>query len=138
MEQTRVPLKPKLELDYVQTAISDDVNILLSQPRVALGQAKPPSTHGVYILTVGENVMYVGEAKGSKGLKDRLLSKHISGDDDHAIQRAYKVEFPDRHARREHIKKTVYAQWLEIISDYRVSAVERTLIWMFQPPWNIK
>lgn len=133
-----MPLKPKLELDCVQAAISEDVKALLSQPSVALGQAKPPSTHGVYILTVDGKVMYVGEAKGSKGLKDRLLLKHIYGDDNHAIQRAYKVAFPDRIARREHIKKAVSAQWLEITPEHRVSAVERTLIWMFMPDWNVK
>ena len=28
-----------------------------------------------------------------KGLRDRLLSKHVSGDDSHSIQRAFKLEF---------------------------------------------
>lgn len=90
------------------------------------------------MLLVGDVVMYVGEAKGSKGLRDRLLSKHISGDDNHAIQRAYKAEFPDRSLRREHIKKTVLARWLPIADPARVSAVEQFLIWLYNPPWNKK
>jgi hypothetical protein len=90
------------------------------------------------MLLVDDAVMYVGEAKGSKGLRDRLLSKHISGDDNHAIQRAYKLDFPDRALRREHIKKTVFARWLPIADPARVSAVEQLPIWLYDPPWNMK
>ncbi|MFC7706102.1 hypothetical protein ACFQXB_18125 [Plastorhodobacter daqingensis] len=133
-----MPFKRVIELEAAQAAIANDVAALLSQPCVPMGAAKPPSSTGVYILTIGDDVMYVGEAKGKKGLKDRLTAKHISGDDSHAIQRAFKMEFPDRSVRREHIKKTVFARWLEISPDHRVSAVERTLIWMFDPPWNVK
>lgn len=90
------------------------------------------------MLLVDGNVKYVGEAKGGKGLRDRLLSKHMSGDDNHAIQRAYKLDFPDRSLRREHIKKTVFARWLPIADPARVSVVERLLIWLYNPPWNRK
>ena len=82
--------------------------------------------------------MYVGEAKGSKGLRDRLLSKHISGDDSHAIQRAFLGQFPDRTLRRDHIKRTVSARWITIDDDGRVSAVEQFLIWLHDPEWNKK
>lgn len=131
-------LRPTTELDDALAAISSDVTALLSQQPVPLGSAVPPATTGVYVLSVGTEIMYVGEAKGRKGLKDRLTSKHISGDDSHAIQRAFKIEHPDRVIRREHIKKTVFAQWLEIAPDHRIAAVERVLIWMFKPPWNVK
>ncbi len=46
------------------------------------------------MLLLDETVVYVGEAKGSKGLRDRLLSKHLSGDESHAIQRAFADTFP--------------------------------------------
>lgn len=125
-------------LDEAFNLVRDDVAKLLSTAPEALGNAKPPNVHGVYMLLVGGAVMYVGEAKGSKGLRDRLLSKHISGDDDHAIQRAYKLDLPDRALRREHIKKTVFARWLPIADPARVSTVERLLIWLYNPPWNKK
>lgn len=62
--------------------------------------------------------------------------QELSGDDDHAIQRAFLVEFPDRRLRREHIRKNVFAQWLEIPDTDRMLAVERVLIWLHRPPWN--
>ena len=63
-----------------------------SPPRaVLLGIANPPNVSGVYMLLMDDEVMYVGEAKGAKGLREQqFLSKHISGDDTHAIQRAFK------------------------------------------------
>jgi hypothetical protein len=123
------------ELDNLLSLIADDVRAVLEAPTVLLGLAKPPYTSGVYILSVGDKVTYVGEAKGSKGLRDRLLS-NISGDNDHAIQRAYLAEFPDRLLRRDHIKANVHARWFEIPDLDRVSAVERVLICLLQPEWN--
>ena len=125
-------------LDETFALIRDDINKLLAVKPELLGQARPPDVFGVYMLLVGDEVMYVGEAKGRKGLRDRLLSKHISGDDSHAIQRAYEEEFPDRGLRREHIRKTVLARWLPISEPAQVSAVERVLIWLYNPPWNQK
>ncbi|UPK18885.1 hypothetical protein [Bradyrhizobium sp. 131] len=89
------------------------------------------------LLERGE-VVYVGEARGAKGLRDRLLNKHISGDDGHAIQRAFLAQFPDRLQRREHIKQHVFVRWLPIDDPARVSTVERLLIWLYSPPWNRK
>lgn len=125
-------------LDEAFDLVRADVAKLLAAAPELLAQANPPNVHGVYMLLVDGTVMYVGEAKGSKGLRDRLLSKHISGDDNHAIQRAYKLDFPDRALRREHIKKTVFARWLPISDPARVSAVERLLIWLYNPRWNKK
>jgi hypothetical protein len=123
-------------IDEAFTLVRDDIAKFLATEPELLGRARPPNVHGVYMLLVDGAVMYVGEAKGSKGLRDRLLSKHISGDDNHAIQRAYKLDFPDRSLRREHIKKTVFARWPHIADPARVSAVEQLLIWLYNPPWN--
>jgi hypothetical protein len=131
-------LQPHTELRSAISAISEDIDNVLAQTPVPLGKANPPTATGIYIFSMNDKVMYVGEAKGRKGLKDRLLSKHISGDDSHAIQRAFKEDFPDRRVRRDQIRRSVNAQWLEISDELRVSAVERTLIWMFDPPWNVK
>ena len=124
------------ELENILSAIAGDVQALLKAPAILLGKATPPSTTGVYMLSVGGEVTYVGEAKGGKGLRDRLLSKHVSGDDSHAAQRAYLADFPNRSLRRDHIRATVLAQWLEIADLDRVSAVERVLLCLFQPIWN--
>ncbi len=64
-------------LEDIISAIADDVRALLKAPAIPLGKATPPSASGVYLPSVGDDVTYVGEAKGSKGLRDRLLSKHI-------------------------------------------------------------
>lgn len=125
-------------IDEAFKSIAEDVASLLALSPVKLGLAKPPNVSGVYMLIVNNLIVYVGEAKGSKGLRDRLLSKHISGDDNHAIQRAFKDEFPDRLRRRDHIKEAVTARWLPISDLARVSVVERFLIWMYQPTWNLK
>lgn len=129
---------PPSSVEEAIALVRADVSRLLATTPELLGLARPPNLHGVYMLLVDEDVMYIGEAKGSKGLRDRLLSKHISGDDNHAIQRAYKLDFPDRSLRREHIKKTVRVRWLPIADPARVSAVEQFLIWLYDPPWNMK
>ena len=115
-----------------------EIDRLLATESVCLGEADPPLRTGVYLLLHEGQVVYAGEAIGSKGLRDRLLSKHISGDDNHAIQRAFKPSFPNRAERREHIKRVVHAKWLVIEDKHRASAVERILIWLLGPPWNNK
>lgn len=67
---------------------------LLKAPAVPLGQATPPPTTGVYAFVHDGTIKYVGEAIGSKGLRDRLLSKHISGDKGHTLQRIFSPDFP--------------------------------------------
>lgn len=129
---------PKVSIDHALELIGDDVAALLASSAVLLGIANPPNVSGVYMLLMDDEVMYVGEAKGAKGLRDRLLGKHISGDDTHAIQRAFKSKYPDRGLRRDHIKRTVSARWLSIADAARVSTVERFLIWLYEPPWNKK
>ena len=118
--------------------IEHDVRELLCSKAQLLGLAKPPRASGVYLLSIDGEIKYVGEAKGGGGLYDRIVRKHLSGDDSHAIQRAFAVEFPDRLTRRGHIRNVVAAQWLEIQDHHRVSAVERMLIWMLNPAWNLK
>jgi hypothetical protein len=126
------------KLDDILSNIAEEVRAVVEAPAVPLGKAMPPLTPGVYLLSVGDEITYVGEAKGSKGLRDRLLSKHLSGDDTHAIQRAYLAGFPDRVLRRDHIRATVFARWLAIADLDRVSAVERVLICLYRPAWNMK
>jgi hypothetical protein len=128
----------KVSFDRALGLVGDDATALLAFSPVPLGTANPPNLTGVYMLLVDGKIVYVGEAKGANGLRDRLCNKHISGDDNHAIQRAFKLDFPDRELRRIHIKKTVYARWLPIADPARVSTVERFLIWQYEPAWNKK
>jgi hypothetical protein len=128
MEQVRQGV-PEFE-----SIISD----LLSAPAVPLGSADPPSEPGIYALVHEGKIKYVGEAIGSKGLRDRLLSKHVSGDDSHTLQRVFAGEYPDRILRREHIKVHVHAKWRCVPDRPTASVVERLLIWAMRPEWNIK
>ncbi|RYG99598.1 MAG: hypothetical protein EON58_03400 [Alphaproteobacteria bacterium] len=111
---------------------------LLAAPAVPLGAADPPCTTGVYALVHEGQIKYIGEAIGSKGLRDRLLSKHLSGDDGHTLQRVFAAEFPERLLRREHIKNYVYAKWHCVPDRATASALERLLIWAMRPEWNRK
>jgi len=113
------------------------VTELLSATPVLLGEAEPPSRPGAYIIyDHNGQPSYVGEAKGSGGLQDRLLRKHLSGDDSHAIQRAYNEKFPDRATRRNYIKKNVSVCWVETADAHTAVALERILILMLKPRWN--
>ncbi|MGB8742469.1 MAG: hypothetical protein WCD52_20155 [Xanthobacteraceae bacterium] len=124
-------------LDREFGLIRSDVAALLASSPALLGTANPTSERGVYMFWKDDEIKYVGEAKGSKGLRDRF-SKHISGDDGHAIQRALESEFPNRLLRRKHMRETISARWLAIPDDGRISTVERLLIWLYAPPWNRK
>ncbi len=64
---------PKVSIDHALELIGDDVAALLASSAVLLGIANPPNVSGVYMLLMDDEVMYVGEAKGAKGLRDRLL-----------------------------------------------------------------
>lgn len=115
------------------------ISQIMKAEKILFGDANPSREPGAYIIYDHEgNLSYIGEAKGSGGLRDRLLSKHLSGDDNHAIQRAYKESHLDRALRREYIKKNIRVQWVETKDANTALAVERLLILMFNPPWNRK
>lgn len=111
---------------------------LLSAPAVPLGSAEPPAEPGIYALVHEGKIKYTGEAVGSKGLRDRLLSKHLSGDSSHTLQRVFAIDYPDRIQRREHLKAHIYAKWCCVQNRPTASAAERLLIWLMQPEWNVK
>lgn len=127
-----------ISLKEALSRLQEDAEALLRTEAVPLGVADPPNGAGVYMFLVGGEIVYIGEAKGSQGLRDRLLRKHVSGDDNHACQREFKEQFLDRGLRREHIKANVYARWLEVFDPDHVAALERLLIWLYKPAWNRK
>ena len=129
----------KHKLDSVVPQLKGYLERLVSAESVLFGEANPPRKPGAYIIDDHkEQLSYIGEAKGSGGLRDRLLSKHLSGDDNHAIQRAYKESWLDRRQRREYIKGNVRVRWVETPDANTALAVERLAILVFDPPWNKK
>ncbi len=109
---------------------------LLGAPRATIGSADPPRKNGVYAFSIGDEVVYVGEAAGSSGLRDRILSKHVSGDEGHVLQNEFSVRFPDRRERRTFIKGHVIVQWVEIPDSLMVSLVEKLAIAVLNPRLN--
>jgi excinuclease UvrABC nuclease subunit len=129
----------KVKLASIVPQLKSYLEELLSTEAVLFGEANPPNKPGAYIIyDHQEQLAYIGEAKGSGGLKDRLLSKHLSGDDNHAIQRAYKESWPDRQQRREYIKSNIRVRWVETPDANTAVALERLAILVFDPPWNKK
>jgi hypothetical protein len=55
-----------LNLEDIMLAIAGDARAVLSATPVPLGRATPPSTSGVYLLSVGVRTTYVGEAKAAE------------------------------------------------------------------------
>lgn len=125
------------QLDEILGRVSADVTRLVTKKEVLICDADVPPDTGVYMFLCDGEIKYIGEAKGSGGLRDRVLSKHVSGDDSHALQRALHGRFPNRLERREHIKNKVYVKWVAIDSPSRIAVVERVAISLFCPPWNL-
>ena len=112
------------------------LNALLNACPAPIGSSQPPDTNGVYAFSIADEIIYVGEASGSGGLRDRIKRKHVSGDNGHALQKALSTDFPDRAERREHIKSSVFVQWVEIPDSLMVSLVERLGILTLLPKLN--
>lgn len=126
----------RARLDKSYKLFAADIQSLLNQEPVALSEADIPAAPGIYMFVYEGETKYIGEAKGSGGLKDRVLSKHVSGDDRHTLQRIFKEALPDRSERRKFIKSKILVKWVVISDSERVALVERLAIWLFNPPWN--
>jgi hypothetical protein len=109
---------------------------LLQESRVLVGDARPPEKNGVYAFSIDGEIIYVGEASGSSGLRDRICRKHVSGDDGHALQKEFQKWFPDRLQRRAFIKETISVQWVEIPDSLMVTLVEKLAIACLKPRLN--
>jgi hypothetical protein len=109
--------------------------LLLARPAL-VGDASPPEKNGVYAFSMGDEIIYIGEAAGSSGLRDRIIRKHVSGDEGHALQREFQARFPDRQERRKFIKSGVRVQWIEIPDSLMVSLVEKLAIEVLKPRLN--
>lgn len=117
---------------------ADDVQRLLTCDAVSIANSVLPDSPGVYMFLLEGDIRYVGEARGSGGLRDRVQRKHLSGDESHVLQRTFKARFPDRVERREFIKHFIDVKWVVIDDPERVAIIERLVIWLFQPEWNVR
>lgn len=111
-------------------------NKLLQAARVSIGEAQPPEKSGVYAFSVDGDIIYIGEASGSSGLRDRICRKHVSGDEGHALQKEFRGRFPDRRERRAFIKQEISVQWVEISDSLMVTLVEKLAIACLTPRLN--
>jgi excinuclease UvrABC nuclease subunit len=112
-----------------------DVKALLQSPSHRIIEADLPSEPGVYII-VDEQLEHCYVGKATRSLQDRVVIKHVSGDESHALQRAYMNRYPDRLERRKYIKENLKVKWLQISDPQRLADLERLLIWLLQPLHN--
>lgn len=122
----------------ILATVERDFHALVAAPEYTWGKARPPRTSGVYAFVEDGKIIYVGEAKGSGGLWDRLMRKHMSGDDNHAMQRAFLERYPDRLERRNHMAGNLRVKWIEVSLQERVSALESLAIMVLNPVYNRK
>jgi hypothetical protein len=91
---------------------------------------------GVYVVYAhrGEP-KYVGS---TDRLWDRLGSKHVAGDDGHAVQRAFSKAIPDRKARRAFLRRYLKVSYVETSTLEEAKALEHQLLKKYKPAWNIR
>lgn len=117
-------------------AITQYMNAFSVAEDMLLGEAAPPTVPGVYGFLYQGTLRYIGEAKGKRGLADRIMSKHLSGDESHALQRAFQTAYPYRLARRNFLKRSIRVKWIVVASPDWVGEIERRLIRLHRPEWN--
>lgn len=122
--------------EAVSLAVTAYFRTLVSARRFLLGDAIPPRVNGVYAFSYEGHVVYVGEAAGSGGLYDRVIKKHLAGDEGHVLQKELGGRFPDRLLRRQWIKQNIWVQWVEIRDSLMATAVEKFAILIIEPSWN--
>lgn len=95
--------------DLIKERLKDflpEVRSVFDGERVPRGRASATNVHGVYVLyDETDNVVYVGQAAGRAGLKDRF-GKHISGDSSHAAQRALLAKIPEKPERNSKLGRS--------------------------------
>ena len=108
--------------------------LVLSNAKL-LGLGRPSRKSGVYALFYRGAMTYVGQATGKNGLLNRHTN-YLSGSNTHTTHRVFLLDFPDKPARRIHIEDHVSMAWHEVEPMNLAKAIERILIWKFEPPWN--
>jgi hypothetical protein len=93
--------------ETVALDVAAHFNDLVNARRVLLDDTPPPRVNGVYAFSYEGAIIYVGEAAGSGGLYDRVIKKHLAGDEGHALQKELSERFPDRLLRRQWIKQNI-------------------------------
>jgi len=108
---------------------------LVLERATSLGIAKPPYSPGVYALFYDEQRVYIGVARGKKGLRNRKRN-YVGGDEGHTTHRQFLRKLPSKADRTAYIKSNVSMAWYETeCADIAVELEDR-LIDELQPPWN--
>jgi excinuclease UvrABC nuclease subunit len=100
-----------------------------------LSIAKPPFSPGVYALFFEGERVYVGVARGNKGLRNRKRN-YVGGGDGHTTHREFLSIIPDKVARTAFIKVNVSMAWHVTETAAVAEELEKMLISFLRPKWN--
>ena len=100
-----------------------------------LGVAKPPYSPGVYALFFQGERVYVGLARGKKGLRNRKRN-YVGGDDGHTTHREFLATIPDKVVRTAYICTNVSMAWHVTETAVIAEELEKKLISLLRPKWN--
>ena len=121
-----------MELGLLAGLVEKFLVLDLAEP---LGVAKPPFAPGVYALFFEGERVYVGVARGNRGLRNRKRN-YIGGDDGHTTHRAFLSLIPDKIQRTAFIKSNVSMAWHVTESSIIAEDLEKKLIAFLKPKWN--
>lgn len=102
---------------------------------IRLGEAKPPYAPGVYALFHGGERVYIGVARGKKGLRNRKRN-YVSGDERHTTHRELEEIYPLKMERTAYIEQNVLMIWYVTETDVEAEELERAFLRSIRPIWN--
>lgn len=121
-----------MELSLLRQIVDECLVLERAEP---LGVTKPPYSPGVYALFFKGERVYVGVARGKKGLRNRKRN-YVGGDDGHTTHREFLATIPDKVARTAHICANVNMAWHVTETATIAEGLEKKLILLLRPKWN--
>ncbi|MDF3414106.1 hypothetical protein HKX54_06540 [Sulfitobacter sp. M57] len=121
-------------MDFEEIRKISNIELTLEKAKL-LEVAKPPYSSGVYALFFESQRVYVGVARGKKGLRNRKRN-YVGGDERHTTHRQFIQRFPEKSERTAFILKNVSMAWFEIETAQLAEETEVRLISLLKPAWN--
>ncbi|MEZ5778387.1 MAG: hypothetical protein R3E44_08500 [Paracoccaceae bacterium] len=121
-----------MDLSALKQIVDDHLRLELA---TALGTAKPPYSPGVYALFFERQRVYIGIARGKKGLRNRKRN-YVGGDDGHTMHRELLSIIPDKTQRTAFITSNVLMAWYEVETAKIAEELEKELVSIHKPNWN--
>lgn len=121
-----------MDIDQLKQLVDDHLGIARAVP---LGVAKLPYSPGVYTLFFGGEPVYIGVARGEKGLRNRKRN-YVGGDDGHTTHREFLSIIPDKSERTAFIKANVAMAWHEVKTAKIAEDLGKNLVSLLKPRWN--